>query len=128
RRSFSAPRLRPPAGTAAGRTAGTDGRPGGGRHRSPCDRGPRPPLRGRNRAPAGQWQPSLPATATVKPLLLLSTGDSDPDFLYATHFSVESAIYVRFEDGDDLLVVGSLELERARAESQVASVVEAKEA
>ena len=63
----------------------------------------------------------------MTPLLLLSTGDSDPDFLYATGFGVESAIYLKFEESDDLLAVGALELERAAAESRAKKVVDVRE-
>jgi Xaa-Pro aminopeptidase len=63
----------------------------------------------------------------VKPLLLLSRGHDDADFLYACHLAVEEALYLRFADGDDLLVVSGLELDRARQEGRAARVVDRRE-
>ena len=42
--------------------------------------------------------------------------------------AVEQAIYLRFAPGDDLLVVSTLELERARRESRAVTVIDRKEA
>src|SRR5215471_2095309 len=42
--------------------------------------------------------------------------------------AVEQAIYLRFAPGDDLLVVSTLELERARRESRAATVMDRKDA
>src|SRR5215813_15081036 len=42
--------------------------------------------------------------------------------------AVEQAIYLRFEPGDDLLVVSTLELDRARRESRAATVIDRKDA
>jgi Xaa-Pro aminopeptidase len=64
----------------------------------------------------------------VKPLLLLSRGHDDADFLYACHLPVEQALYLRFEPGDDLLVVSGLELERARREGQARRILDREEA
>jgi len=64
----------------------------------------------------------------VKPILLLSRGGGDADFLYACHMAVEEAIYLRFARGDDLLVVSTLELDRARNESSAATVIDRKDA
>jgi len=64
----------------------------------------------------------------VKPILLLSRGHGDADFLYACHMAVEQALYLRFEPGDDLLVVSTLELDRARHESRAATVIDRKDA
>jgi Xaa-Pro aminopeptidase len=64
----------------------------------------------------------------MKPLLLLSRGDADADFIYATGFAVESAIYLKFDGHEDLLAVGALELERARQESRVKQVVDVRDA
>jgi Xaa-Pro aminopeptidase len=64
----------------------------------------------------------------VKPILLLSRGSADADFLYACHLSVEQAVYLRFAPGDDLLVVSTLELERAHLESRAATVIDRKDA
>lgn len=63
----------------------------------------------------------------MKPVLLLSRGHGDADFLYACRFAVEQALYLRFAPGDDLLAVSVLELERARREARVARVVDRKE-
>jgi Xaa-Pro aminopeptidase len=63
----------------------------------------------------------------VKPLLLLSRGAGDADFLYACHLSVEEALYLRFAPGDDLLVVPTLELDRARREARVANILDRRE-
>lgn len=64
----------------------------------------------------------------MKPLLLFSGGSDDADFLYATGFAVEEACYVRFADGDDVLLVPRLELERARQESTAKRVIDRAEA
>ncbi len=63
----------------------------------------------------------------MKPVLLLSRGHGDADFLYACRFAVEQALYLRFAPGDDLLVVSVLELERARRVARVARVVDRKD-
>ena len=60
----------------------------------------------------------------MKPLILIPSGDQDADFLYASGFAVETALYVRLEDGDDLLVATPLEIDRARAESRARRVVD----
>jgi Xaa-Pro aminopeptidase len=70
----------------------------------------------------------LASLFTVKPLLLLSRGSNDADFLYACRFSVERAVYLRFGPGDDVLVVAPMELERARREGRAAKVVDRREA
>jgi Xaa-Pro aminopeptidase len=64
----------------------------------------------------------------VKPLVLFASGESDPDFLYATRMPVGEALYVRFAEGDDLLVVPTLELERARRQAVAGCVVDRREA
>ena len=64
----------------------------------------------------------------MKPLVLFAAGDSDPDFLYATRLPVGEALYVRFAEGDDLLVVPTLELERARLQASTGCVVDRREA
>jgi Xaa-Pro aminopeptidase len=56
----------------------------------------------------------------VKPLVLIPNGEADADFIYAQGFPVESALYIRYEDGDDVLVTGSLEIDRARVQSKAA--------
>jgi Xaa-Pro aminopeptidase len=57
----------------------------------------------------------------------LSRGDDDPDFLYATGFGVESGLYIKFDEGDELLAVGALEVERATTESRVQNVADARD-
>jgi Xaa-Pro aminopeptidase len=64
----------------------------------------------------------------VKPLLLLSRGGDDADFLYACRLPVEEALYVRFAPGDDLLVVSGMELERARRDGRAARVLDRQDA
>jgi Xaa-Pro aminopeptidase len=59
----------------------------------------------------------------MTPLVLIPSGNGDGDFVYATRFDVESALYIRFAEGDDVLVAGPLEFDRARAESKVARVI-----
>jgi Xaa-Pro aminopeptidase len=58
------------------------------------------------------------------PLLLFSRGNGDAEFYYASRFEVENAVYVRFAAGDDVLVVATLEFERARREARVARVLD----
>ncbi|HZV50857.1 MAG TPA: Xaa-Pro peptidase family protein [Candidatus Dormibacteraeota bacterium] len=60
----------------------------------------------------------------MKPLLLFSRGDDDADFLYACHFPVEQALYVRFEEGDDLLVLPGMEVGRAQRQARAARIVD----
>ena len=64
----------------------------------------------------------------MKPVLLLSRGHADADFLYASHLAVEQALYLRFGPGDDVLVVSTLELDRARRQSRAARIVDRKDA
>ncbi len=54
----------------------------------------------------------------MKPIVLIPAGDGDADFTYATGFAVETALYIRFGEGDDVLVTSPLEIERARAQSK----------
>jgi Xaa-Pro aminopeptidase len=56
----------------------------------------------------------------VKALVLIPSGDSDADFTYATGFPVETGLYIRFAEGDDVLVASPLEIDRARAQSRTA--------
>lgn len=53
----------------------------------------------------------------MKPIVLIPGGEGDADFTYATGFAVETALYIRFGEGDDVLVTSPLEIERARAQS-----------
>jgi Xaa-Pro aminopeptidase len=88
---------------------------------------------------AGLWRdtertdavlPRRPKTrrSSRDPLVLIPGGDADADFIYATSFAVESALYIRFADKDDVLVTSPLESDRAKAEARVARVVEDREA
>jgi Xaa-Pro aminopeptidase len=54
----------------------------------------------------------------LKPIVLIPAGDGDADFTYATGFAVETALYIRFGEGDDVLVTSPLEIDRARAQSK----------
>src|SRR5207244_6770589 len=54
----------------------------------------------------------------MKPLVLIPSGEADADFTYASGFPVEAGLYIRFEDGDDVLVASPLEIERARVQSK----------
>jgi len=64
----------------------------------------------------------------VKPLLLLSRGHDDADFLYACRLPVEQALYLRFEAGDDDLVVSGMELGRAQREGRARRIRDREEA
>jgi Xaa-Pro aminopeptidase len=63
-----------------------------------------------------------------QPIVLIPTGGEDADFIYATGFAVETGLYIQFAKGDEVLVVSPLEIDRARAQSKVAQVVEDREA
>src|SRR5258708_27164726 len=54
----------------------------------------------------------------MKPIVLIPSGDSDADFIYATGLAVETSLYIRFGEGDDVLVTSPLEIERARVQSK----------
>lgn len=56
--------------------------------------------------------------------LLLAARDGDPTFRYASGFEVESGLYLRFGEGDDLLCVSALEHARARAQGRAARVAD----
>jgi Xaa-Pro aminopeptidase len=56
----------------------------------------------------------------VKPLVLIPSGEADADFTYASGFPVETGLYVRFAEGDDVLVASPLEIDRARTQSKAA--------
>ena len=64
----------------------------------------------------------------MKPVILIPSGNDDADFIYAAGFPVESALYVRFGDGDDWLVATPLEIGRARAQSKAAHILGLEEA
>ena len=61
-------------------------------------------------------------------LVMIPTGGEDPIFMYATGFAVETALYIRFGEGDDVLFTSPLEIDRARAQSRAARVLEDREA
>jgi Xaa-Pro aminopeptidase len=63
-----------------------------------------------------------------RPIVLIPTGEADADFIYASGFGVEAGLYIRFAEGDDVLVASPLEIERARAQSKVKQVLEDREA
>jgi Xaa-Pro aminopeptidase len=54
----------------------------------------------------------------MKPLVLIPSGETDADFTYASGFPVEAGLYIRFGDGDDVLVASPLEIDRARVQSK----------
>ncbi len=54
----------------------------------------------------------------MKPLVLIPSGEADADFTYASGFPVETGLYIRFADGDDLLVASPLEIDRAKMQSK----------
>ena len=51
-------------------------------------------------------------------LVLIPIGSEDADFIYATGMPIEIGLYVRFEDGEDILVASPLEIDRARVQSK----------
>lgn len=69
-----------------------------------------------------------PRPVGTRPLVLIPTGESDADFVYAAGLPIESALYIRFADKDDVLVANPLEIDRARATSKVARVLSFEEA
>ena len=58
----------------------------------------------------------------MKPVVLIPAGEGDADFTYASGFAVETALFIRFDDGDDVLVASPLEIDRARAQSKARQV------
>ena len=64
----------------------------------------------------------------LAPLVLIPSGDQDADFIYATGFAVESGLYIRFAEGDDVLAVSPLEIDRARMQAHVKTIVEDRDA
>ena len=65
-----------------------------------------------------------PRRSGKAPIVLIPSGDEDADFIYATGLAVEKALYIRFADGDDVLVTSPLEYDRARVQAKAKSVVE----
>ena len=64
----------------------------------------------------------------MKPIVLIPGGEGDADFTYATGFAVETGLYVRFGENDDVLVVSPLEIDRARVQSKTSKTLELDEA
>ena len=67
----------------------------------------------------GHVEPVAPRRAKSRrsgsaPIVLIPTGEDDADFIYATGFSVEAGLYVRYGEKDDVLIVSPLEVDRAR--------------
>jgi Xaa-Pro aminopeptidase len=62
------------------------------------------------------------------PVVLIPSGGDDADFIYATGFAVETGLYVRFSAQDEVLAVSPLEVDRARAEAKVTTIIEEREA
>jgi Xaa-Pro aminopeptidase len=58
-----------------------------------------------------------------RPLVLIPGGESDADFIYASGFAVEIGLYIRFPNGDDVLVASPLEIDRARAQGKAKKVI-----
>ena len=69
-----------------------------------------------------------PRRSAIGATVLIPSGAQDPDFIHATGFGVESGLYIRFQDGDDVLVVSPLEIDRARAEARASKILEEREA
>ncbi|TMD78738.1 MAG: HTH domain-containing protein, partial [Chloroflexi bacterium] len=69
-----------------------------------------------------------PRRSGSAPIVLIPTGEDDTDFIYATGFGVETGLYIRYADKEDVLIVSPLEIDRARAQSRVSNVVEDSEA
>jgi len=63
-------------------------------------------------SPAGARR-RKPRPIGTRPLVLIPTGEGDADFVYASGMPIESALYVRFAVGDDVLVANPLEIDRA---------------
>jgi Xaa-Pro aminopeptidase len=90
---------------------------------------------------AGLWRDTdgvaAPAAATARrsrpkpngpaPIVLVPAGGDDADFIHAAGLGIESAVYIRFAEGDDVLVTSPLEIDRARESSTAAKVVEDRE-
>jgi Xaa-Pro aminopeptidase len=64
----------------------------------------------------------------MKPIILIPGGTDDADFIYATGFAVERALYIRFAEGDDILAASPLEIDRARVQGKAATKLEVEDA
>ena len=81
----------------------------------------------------GRAQPLAPRRARPRrtgdaPVVLIPSGGGDPDFIFATGFAVESGLFISFSPQEQVLAVSPLEVDRARAESKVATILEEREA
>jgi Xaa-Pro aminopeptidase len=76
---------------------------------------------------AGSPRRSRKRRSGKAPIVLIPSGDQDADFIYATGLSVEQALYIRYSDRDDVLIVSPLEIDRARAQSRASTIVEDRE-
>ncbi len=56
----------------------------------------------------------------ARPLVLIPGGENDADYLYAVGLAVETGLYIRFGEGDDVVVASALEIDRVRAGSTAA--------
>ncbi|HYM65978.1 MAG TPA: Xaa-Pro peptidase family protein [Patescibacteria group bacterium] len=54
----------------------------------------------------------------MKPLVLIPGGETEVDFIFATGFLAETAIYIRFSEDDDVLVASPMEIDRAKVQSR----------
>jgi Xaa-Pro aminopeptidase len=54
------------------------------------------------------------------PLVLIPSGERDADYLYAVGVPVETGLYIRYADGDDVVVASALEIDRVRLLSKAA--------
>jgi Xaa-Pro aminopeptidase len=63
-----------------------------------------------------------------RPLVLIPSSHDDADFVYASGLPIESALYIRFGERDDVLVASPLEIDRARATGKAALVLSFAEA
>jgi len=78
--------------------------------------------------PAPAQTPRRRKAKSASPLVLIPAGAGDADFIYATGFDVETSLYVRYGPDDDVLVAPPLEIDRARAQSKIKTVLEDREA
>ena len=77
-------------------------------------------------APSPRRRASRPAGK--RPLALIPISHDDADFIYAAGLPIESALYMSFGEGDDLLVASPLEIDRARESGKAARVLSFAEA
>jgi Xaa-Pro aminopeptidase len=50
----------------------------------------------------------------TRPIVLIPVGEVDADFIYAAGLPIETGLYIRFAEGDDLVVASALEIDRAK--------------